>query len=76
MLLDVGANVNAQGGEYDNALQAVSYCGYEMVVQMLLDGGADVNTQGREYGNALHVASFRGHELVKMLLDAGVVGTV
>jgi ankyrin repeat protein len=41
MLLDKGANVNAQGGYYyDNALQAASEGGYEQVVKMLLDAGA------------------------------------
>ncbi|KAF2729999.1 hypothetical protein EJ04DRAFT_446072 [Polyplosphaeria fusca] len=46
MLLDKGADVNAQGGRYGNALQAASYGGHEAVVKMLLDAGADVNAQG------------------------------
>ena len=54
MLLDKGANVNAQGGEYVNALQAASARGHDQVVQMLLDKEADVNAQGGEYSNALH----------------------
>jgi ankyrin repeat protein len=43
MLLDAGADVNAQGGHYGNALQAASWGGHEEVVQMLLAAGADVN---------------------------------
>ena len=39
MLLDKGAEVNAQGGHYDNALQAASAGGHHTVVQMLLDQG-------------------------------------
>ena len=35
MLLDKKANVNVQGGEYDNALQNVSVRGHEKMVQML-----------------------------------------
>ncbi|PZC96368.1 ankyrin repeat domain containing protein [Pyrenophora tritici-repentis] len=71
-LLDAGAEVNAQGGRYGNALQAASERGYEQVVKMLLDKGAEVNAQGRRYGNALYAASCRGHEqVVKMLLDKG-----
>jgi ankyrin repeat protein len=70
LLLDKGADVNAQGGEYGNALQAASAGDHEMVLQMLLNKGADVNAQGGEYGNALQAASYGGHEkIVQTLLD-------
>ena len=62
MLLDRGADVNAQGGQYGNALQAALYRGHDKTVQMLLDRGADVNAQGGEYGNALQAASCAGHK--------------
>ncbi|KAG9640651.1 hypothetical protein KCU64_g12876, partial [Aureobasidium melanogenum] len=72
MLLDSGADVNAQGGEYGNALQAASAGGHEKMVQMLLDRGADANAQGGDYGNALQAASGEGHrKIVQMLLDRG-----
>jgi hypothetical protein len=72
LLLDKDADVNAQGGEYGNALQAASEGGDEQVVKMLLDAGAEVNAQGGRYGNALQAASARGDEqVVKMLLDKG-----
>ncbi|KAF1925827.1 HET-domain-containing protein [Didymella exigua CBS 183.55] len=72
LLLYQGADVNAQGGEYGNALYAASVEGHEQVVKMLLDKGADVNAQGGEYGNALYAASVEGHEkVVRMLRDAG-----
>ncbi|ETN44074.1 uncharacterized protein HMPREF1541_10939, partial [Cyphellophora europaea CBS 101466] len=45
MLLDAGANINAQGGEYSNVLQASLYSSHEMVVQVLLAKGANVNAQ-------------------------------
>jgi ankyrin repeat protein len=61
---------NAQGGRYDNALQAASVYGNE-TVRLLLDARADVNAQGGDYGNALQAASAGGHEkVVQMLLDA------
>jgi ankyrin repeat protein len=72
MLLDIGADVNAQGGDFGNALQAASGGGHEKIVQMLLDRGADVNAQGGHFSNALQVASIDGHEkVVQMLLDRG-----
>ncbi|GKU06983.1 unnamed protein product [Fusarium langsethiae] len=41
LLLDEGADVNAQGGSCGNALQAASWDGNLEVVQLLLDEGAD-----------------------------------
>jgi ankyrin repeat protein len=71
-LLSKDADVNAQGGQYGNALQAASLRGHEQVVKMLLDKGAKVNAQGGFYGNALQAALVGGHEqAVKMLLDKG-----
>ena len=64
MLLEKGAEVNAQGGAYGNALQAASIRGYKNVVQILLEKGAEVNAQGGAYGNALQAASVRGHKKV------------
>jgi ankyrin repeat protein len=72
LLLDAGADINAQGGEYGNALQAASAGGHEQVVKTLLNAGAEVNAQGGGYSNALQAASYGGHEqVVKMLLNAG-----
>jgi ankyrin repeat protein len=68
-LLDKGADVNAQGGEYGNALSAASFGGHEQAVKMLLDKGADVNAQGGPYGNALQVASRNGHREIVTLLQ-------
>jgi ankyrin repeat protein len=48
LLLENGADVNAQGGEYGNALQAASHQGHDKIVQMLLENGAqkDLNING------------------------------
>jgi hypothetical protein len=41
MLLDKGADVNAQGGEYGNAFQAASARDEEVVVKLLVVWGAE-----------------------------------
>ena len=72
LLLENGAEVNAEGGEYGNALQAASYVGNEAVVKLLLESGAEVNAEGGKYGNALQAASYEGNEaVVKLLLENG-----
>ena len=76
LLLDHGANINAQGGKYGNALQAACYEGHEMIIRLLLDHGADVNAQGGTYGNALQTAccSYDENEtIVRLLLDRGAI---
>lgn len=45
-----GADINDQGGDYSNALQAVSRRGHDQIVQRLLRKGADVSAQGEGYG--------------------------
>ena len=65
LLLDKGADVNAQGGRYGNALYVASERGHEQVVKLLLDKGADVSAEGRRYDNALQAASAKGHEEVE-----------
>ncbi|KAL4911651.1 purine and uridine phosphorylase, partial [Aspergillus aurantiobrunneus] len=46
LLLEQGADINAQGGQYGNALQASASEGHEKIVQILLEQGADINAQG------------------------------
>lgn len=74
MLLDKGADVNAQGGDYGNALQAASYGGHREIGTLLSDKGADVNAQGGLYGNAPQAASQRGYQKTVELLQRN--GTV
>ena len=65
-------DVNAQGGEYGNALQAAAYHNNLEAIQLLLDKGAEVNAQGGEYVNALQAAVYKGKlEVVQLLLDKG-----
>ena len=72
LLLEKGADINAQGGNYGNALQAASMGGYDQIVQRLLEQGADVNAQGGYSGNALQAASRGGYDqIVQRLLEQG-----
>ncbi|KAJ5590153.1 Pfs NACHT and ankyrin domain protein [Penicillium hetheringtonii] len=71
-LIGRGAEINAQGGKYGNALQGASFNGDQEIVKLLLDNGAEINAQGGKYGNALQAASSKGHqEIVKLFLDNG-----
>jgi ankyrin repeat protein len=70
LLLEKGAEVNAQEGRYGNALQAASVNGHGQITQQLIEKGADVNAQGGYYGNALQAALAEGHDqIVQQLLE-------
>ena len=47
LLLDKGANVNSEGGDFGNALQVASMRGNKEIVQLLLDNAADVTIPRR-----------------------------
>ncbi|KAK1454474.1 hypothetical protein CCUS01_10437 [Colletotrichum cuscutae] len=78
-LLDMGADVNSQGGECGNALQKA--CRQRLyhtgVISLLLDRGAEINNRGGRYETALHAACSKvGPKLVKFLLDKGADPTI
>ncbi|KAM0322092.1 hypothetical protein ACHAQA_009721 [Verticillium albo-atrum] len=73
-LLANGADVNAQGGHFGNALQAALLEGYTEIVRLLLAKGADVNAQGGDFGNALQAASLGGHTEIVALQAASLEG--
>ncbi|KAJ7291478.1 hypothetical protein C8J57DRAFT_1458321 [Mycena rebaudengoi] len=68
LLIKHGANVNAAGGSYGNALHTAAAMGHVSVVQELIANGIDVNVRGRPYSSALNAALERGHEGVAVLL--------
>jgi len=71
-LISAKVDLNAKGGQFDNALQAASNNGHEAVVRLLLENGVDINARGGFYGNALQAASDSGHEgVVRLLLERG-----
>jgi ankyrin repeat protein len=72
LLLENGADINAEGGEHGTALQAASAEGHQEIVRMLLDKGADINVEGGNDGTALQAASLWDHTMiVDLLLDGG-----
>jgi ankyrin repeat protein len=64
LLLNKGAEVNAQCRHYSNALQAASAKGHKQIVKLLLNKGANINAQGRTYSNALQAAAYAGNNKV------------
>jgi ankyrin repeat protein len=48
MLLENGAEVNAEGGKYGNALHAASFQGHKAIVKLLLEKGVEVNVAAME----------------------------
>jgi ankyrin repeat protein len=73
LLLEAGADINAQGGWYGNALQTASHGCHDQIVQQLLEKGADVNARTDNGETALQCAATYAHEItVKLLLEKGV----
>ncbi|PVH73976.1 ankyrin, partial [Cadophora sp. DSE1049] len=72
LLLANGANINGQGGDTGNTLQAAVIQGDEEVVELLLKSGADINGGGGEYESPLITAvTCRDKSMMKLLLDNG-----
>ncbi|KAJ7460268.1 ankyrin repeat-containing domain protein [Mycena latifolia] len=72
ILLEQGAEVNAQGGYCGNALKAACCGGNIDIVRQLLEHGADVKAEGGECGHALQAAAWGGNtDIVRLLLEQG-----
>ncbi|KAF5310511.1 hypothetical protein D9758_019073 [Tetrapyrgos nigripes] len=77
LLIEEGANVNAQGGQYGTPLLAAASKHptskqKEDAVRLLLEKGADVNAQDGEYGTPLTAAVPMGNiGTVRLLLEKG-----
>jgi len=71
-LLELGADVNAEGGYSSYALLIAAQTLKVKHCEILLQHGADVNVTGGEWGTALQLAVFNGNErLLELLLEHG-----
>ncbi|KAK7420625.1 hypothetical protein QQZ08_010317 [Neonectria magnoliae] len=69
LLLDKGADINAQGGHYGNALQGASSRGQVEVAKLLLEKGADVNLPDELGRTPLFFAARYGRtDMVRVLI--------
>ena len=78
MLLDHGANLNAENDEGKIPLHLVSQDDYGSqehgvdIAQLLLQRGVDVHSQDKDHDTPLHSAAFSGTlEIARVLLDRG-----
>ncbi|KAL2062821.1 hypothetical protein VTL71DRAFT_5893 [Oculimacula yallundae] len=72
LLLDAGADVDIEGGEYRTALIAASRTGMIGIMKLLIVRGADVNIRSGLLVTALQAAMYFGDtDAIKLLLDTG-----
>lgn len=72
LLLERGAEVNAQGGILGNALLAACMNGHEQVARLLLIHCADVSFEKEFYGTPLQAAAANGFtKIVSLLIQYG-----
>jgi len=72
LLLEKGADINAQTNGQGSAINAAARNGHVNMVKFLLEKGADINLQNNRQGSALNAAARKGHlDVVKFLLEKG-----
>ncbi|KAI4952726.1 hypothetical protein J4E91_003198 [Alternaria rosae] len=72
ILLDAGADVNAQSDRFVNALYAATCNARQETAFLLILTGANVNAQGGKYGNALQAAVHRDYlGMTSLLIQRG-----
>lgn len=72
ILIETGANVNAQNNTGDTALLTATHRGNPELMKILIQAGANVNTQNNRGDTALMIAAFKSNgKIAKLLIEAG-----
>ena len=70
MLLENGANIDAQLGNGGTALHLATLRREERLVSVLLDNGADIQVKDNHGMTALGLSSIFGHKSIQRVLEA------
>lgn len=77
LLIDAGADLNAQNTDGSTALHTAAAFGKTEVAKLLIDAGIGLDIKNKEGSTALHTAAFMGHkEIVAAMLAKGADKTV
>ena len=72
LLIEKGANVNADNGNPRTALHLASANGHKAIAELLIEKGADIHAKQFSYGTALHTAAETGQKaIVELLIEKG-----
>jgi ankyrin repeat protein len=72
LLIEHGADVNAQTRKYGTPLYAASLRGQHRIVRILIENGAKINGQGGPFGSALRAAFIKNKlDVARLLIDQG-----
>lgn len=72
ILIEAGANVNAQNNTGHTALLTATHRGNPELMKILIEAGANVNTQDNGGDTALMIAAFKSNgKIAKVLIEAG-----
>ena len=76
MLIDAGADINAQDDEKNSPMHFAAAGGHATTLKMLIDAGADINAQYYKKKTPMHTATFyrRAKALIVSLARGDMYG--
>ncbi|KAH7872406.1 ankyrin repeat-containing domain protein [Lentinula edodes] len=73
VLVEKISDVNTQGGEYENTLQAAAYDGNPDIVKFLVENNANLNAEEGFFEKAMQAAVYKGNlDIVKFFVEKNV----